>query len=30
VTGPGVAVALPDVWLTPRADRDTVLCPGLP
>jgi Carboxypeptidase regulatory-like domain len=30
VNGPGVTVVLPDVWLTPRADRDTVLCPGLP
>lgn len=30
VDGQGAAVAMPDVWLTPRADRDTVLCPGHP
>jgi hypothetical protein len=30
VNASGVTVALPDVWLTPRADRDTVLCPGRP
>jgi hypothetical protein len=30
VNAPGVTLQLPDVWLTARADRDTVLCPGLP
>jgi hypothetical protein len=30
VAAPGTTVVLTDVWLTPRADRDTVLCPGRP
>lgn len=30
VSTPGAIVAMTDVWLTPRADRDTVLCPGRP
>ena len=30
VNAPGANVVMTDVWLTPRADRDTVLCPGLP